>query len=199
MKGTGARRVSDLAVWRMGNQLRRTTFAITRRREFKTDLKAKGQMDDAARSVCRNIAEGFGCVSHAEFARYLEISQRSLNELMDAFKAAVQQDYMDEAELVPIRSAAGRLFRAIGRFREYLLSTPTPPSFGRSRSRKGETRKGLRSTKKSHPSERSEAQSTPHPRERSDAQGTPHPRERSEARAPAPRTRGRRPRLHRRK
>jgi hypothetical protein len=28
-------------------------------------------------SVCRNVAEGFGCESHVEFARFLKISRRA--------------------------------------------------------------------------------------------------------------------------
>ena len=49
----------------------------------------KSQIEGAVNSVCRNIAEGFGCGTHAEFARFLGISRRSLNELQDALRGAL--------------------------------------------------------------------------------------------------------------
>ena len=50
---------------------------LTGRPGFATDFKLKAQAEDAVGSVCRNIAEGFGCESNIEFARFLEISRRS--------------------------------------------------------------------------------------------------------------------------
>ena len=80
----GARHYSQLVSWQLADALRSRHFQITRRPPFFTDFKHRSQAEDAIDSVCRNIAEGFGCASHAEFARYLEISRRSLNELCDS-------------------------------------------------------------------------------------------------------------------
>ena len=72
----------------IADALRIETFRLTRRPPFARDFKHQAQTEDAIDSVCRNIAEGFGCGSHAEFARFLEISRRSLNELLDCLRSA---------------------------------------------------------------------------------------------------------------
>ena len=67
------------------------------------------QVEDAANSVCRNIAEGFGCETHIEFARFLEIARRSLNEVQDSLHGAQLKEYVTVAEIAPIRSLSGRI------------------------------------------------------------------------------------------
>ena len=84
----GAWHFSELVSWRLADALRIETFKLTRRPPFARDFKHQAQTEDAIDSVCRNIAEGFGCSSHAEFARFLEISRRSLNELVDCLRSA---------------------------------------------------------------------------------------------------------------
>jgi len=88
----GARHYSQLVSWQLADALRVVTFRFTRRPPFLTDFKHRSQAEDAIDSVCRNFAEGFGCASHAEFSRYLEISRRSLNELCDACAARSSRD-----------------------------------------------------------------------------------------------------------
>jgi four helix bundle protein len=74
----GARHYTELAVWRIGDQLRTEVFKLTGRPKFARDFRAQEQADDAVNSICRNIAEGFACETHGEFARYLSYSRRSL-------------------------------------------------------------------------------------------------------------------------
>jgi four helix bundle protein len=120
-----ARRYSDLRVWKLADEMRRTIFALTKRPTFARDLKAQGQLDDAINSVCRNIAEGFPC-GHVEFARFLEISLRSLNEVRDALHAASVKGYITDAELRALWHLADRLAPALRRFIAYLRRTPDP-------------------------------------------------------------------------
>jgi four helix bundle protein len=83
---------------------------LTDRERFARDLKLHSQTEDAVNSMCRNIAEGFGC-KHKEFARFLVISRRSLNELRDAFRGAQLKHYVTPAEYEPIERLARRLYR----------------------------------------------------------------------------------------
>src|SRR5690242_1284911 len=69
----GARRYEDLIVWQLADQMRVLVFALTMRPSFVRDITLHSQTEDAVNSICRNIAEGFGC-KHKEFARFLEIS-----------------------------------------------------------------------------------------------------------------------------
>jgi four helix bundle protein len=120
-----ARRYSDLRVWKLADELRRKIFILTNRPRFARDLKAQGQLDDAINSVCRNIAEGFPC-GHVEFARFLEISRRSLNEVRDALHGASLKGYVNDEELPALLRLADRLAPALARFVTYLRRTPDP-------------------------------------------------------------------------
>jgi four helix bundle protein len=120
---SGARHYRELIAWQLADQLRVDVFKFTRREPFTRDLKHRGQTEDAIDSVCRNIAEGFPCESHDEFARFLEISMRSLNELFDSLRSAQLKCYVTSDELVPINALGRRLFPALGRLEAYLRRT----------------------------------------------------------------------------
>jgi four helix bundle protein len=102
-------------------------FDLTGRKQFSTDLKLRSQTEDAANSVCRNIAEGFGC-KHIEFARFLKISRRSLNELRDSIRGAELKGYVTASDYGPVENLSRRLYRAFSRLIAYLETTPDPPS-----------------------------------------------------------------------
>ena len=87
-------------------------------------------MEDASDSICRNIAEGFACRSHPEFARYLEISRRSLNELVDALRSARQKGYMSIDEFNTFATTINRLYPAINKLITYLRKSDDPSSRG---------------------------------------------------------------------
>ena len=123
---TGAKHFKELIAWQLADQLRVEVFKCTCRPAFTRDLKLHSQTEDAANSVCRNISEGFGG-SHAEFARFLRISRRSMNELQDAFRAAELKNYVTFDDLVACRQLMRRLYKALSRFIAYLDSTPDPP------------------------------------------------------------------------
>jgi len=117
---------SQLIVWKLAEEIRVQVFELTAKPLFAEDYKAKRQVEDAANSVCRNIAEGFGCETHIEFARFLEIARRSLNEVQDSLHGAQLKEYVTVAEIAPIRSLSGRIYPAFSRLMAYLRSTPTP-------------------------------------------------------------------------
>ena len=122
----GARHFTELIVWQLADELRVETLRITTRFGFERDLKLHSQTEDAINSVCRNIAEGFGC-GHKEFARFLEIARRSLNELQDCLRAATLKGYARPDELAGVRMLIRRLTPALGRLIADLRSRPDPP------------------------------------------------------------------------
>jgi four helix bundle protein len=123
---SGARHYSQLIVWKLAEEIRVVVFRLTAKPRFAADYRAKSQAEDAANSVCRNIAEGFGCETHAEFARFLEIAGRSLNELHDILHGAELQGYVTASELAPVHQLSERLYPAFSRLLAYLRRTPTP-------------------------------------------------------------------------
>ena len=119
---SSARHFSQLIVWQLADQIRIELFALTAKPLFAADLRAKSQAEDAANSVCRNIAEGFGCETHAEFARFLGIARRSLNELLDILRGAELKKYVTSSELTTIRQLSGRIYPAFSRLLAHLRS-----------------------------------------------------------------------------
>src|SRR5262245_42800221 len=134
----GARRYQDLIVWQLADQIRVLVFKLTERERFARDFKLHSQTEDAVNSVCRNIAEGFGC-KHKEFARFLEISRRSLNELGDSFRTAQLKRYVSAHDYEPIWRLTHRLYPAIARLIRYLQTTPDPDLTDRKRVRQVRT------------------------------------------------------------
>ena len=111
-----ARHFTELIIWQLGDQLRLQVFTLTKNRPFAADFKFRSQIEDAADSVCRNIAEGFGCKSDKEFARFVRIGRRSLNEVQDCFHSALLKRYVAAADLVTARQLMRRLYPAIASF-----------------------------------------------------------------------------------
>ena len=120
----GASHFSELTVWQLAVELRVETLKLTSRPAFARNLKAQTQAEDAVNSICRNIAEGFGCETHGQFAWFLRISRRSLNEPQDAFRGAEQKGYVTSHDRAPVRALTRRLYPALNRFIAYLDSTP---------------------------------------------------------------------------
>jgi four helix bundle protein len=140
----GARHFSELTIWKIADELRVETFKLTSRPRFARDLKAQSQAEDAANSICRNIAEGFGCETHREFARFLGISRRSINELQDCLRGAQVKGYVTVADCAAVRVLFRRLYPALNGMLAYLRRTP---DYGK-RPLRTDRREGVRNDKR---------------------------------------------------
>lgn len=107
-----ARHFTELIIWQLGDEVRQQVVALTKTRPFAADLKLRSQLDDAADSVCRNIAEGFACKTDKEFARFVRIGRRSLNEVQDCFRSALLKRYVTGSERVSGISCVGHSMRS---------------------------------------------------------------------------------------
>jgi four helix bundle protein len=134
------RRFRDLTVWQLARELRRELRAIWQKPSVARDFKLTCQLRDAARSVTANIAEGFPC-SHAEFARFLQISYRSLEEIEDRLIEIVDDQLVTADEAKQSFILKKRTSIAASRLRSYLLRTPDPPNYkpGAKRTRRRRT------------------------------------------------------------
>jgi four helix bundle protein len=118
-----ARHFTELIIWQLADELRREILKLTGRRQFEQHRRLREQTDDAIDSVCRNIAEGFGADTHAQFAWFLRISRRSLNEVQDALLSAQEKGNVAAADLSRARALIKRLFPGLNRFISYLERT----------------------------------------------------------------------------
>ena len=116
-------RVEELVVWQLGNQIRIKVHALTATGPAACDLRFCNQMRDAASSVTRNIAEGFGRYRHREFAQFLSIARGSLFELEDHLRDGVARNYWDAEATKELRDLCHRTIAATTYFIRYLKST----------------------------------------------------------------------------
>jgi len=74
-------RFEDIRAWQEARILTQQIYGLTRTGQLSKDYGLRDQIQRAAVSVMANIAEGFDCDSHKEFARFLGIARRSAVEV----------------------------------------------------------------------------------------------------------------------
>ena len=119
-----AKHFSELICYQLGRQLRQEIFGLTTQPTFDQDLRFRGQLRDAASSVCSNISEGFGRSTHRDFARFLDMSRSSVNEIENRLGESVERKYLKAAEIDKALNLGKRTRVATSRLMAYLKRTP---------------------------------------------------------------------------
>ena len=92
----GVRRFEDLVAWQLANQLSFEVFAATETGAASREFKFRDQFRDAAASVPRNIAEGFGRYTPGDFARFVRYARGSLAETENCLKEARARGHLPD-------------------------------------------------------------------------------------------------------
>lgn len=90
------KRFEDILAWQEARKLVKDIYLISRDGNFSKDFGLRDQIQRAAVSVMANIAEGFDCDSHIEFARFLGIARRSAVEVQSLLFIALDTGYITE-------------------------------------------------------------------------------------------------------
>jgi four helix bundle protein len=90
------KRFEDILAWQEARKLVQEIYGITNTGAFSRDFGLRDQIQRAAVSVMTNIAEGFDCDSHVEFARFLGFSRRSAIEVQSLLYAGLDIGYISE-------------------------------------------------------------------------------------------------------
>jgi four helix bundle protein len=107
MNGEPAKRVADLAVWRLAHELTLGVYQISKTLP-KWEMYALGdQMRRASVSVPANIAEGFRRRTLREKLRFLNIAQASLEETRYYFVLVRDLGYGETHELQRLADRVG--------------------------------------------------------------------------------------------
>ncbi|HEY4326979.1 MAG TPA: four helix bundle protein [Mucilaginibacter sp.] len=87
----------DLDVYRLGNDYSMKIYFLTRSFPKSETYSLTSQIVDSSRSICANIAEGWGRrVYESEFKKFLIYSMGSLQETKSWLNFAVQCSYISE-------------------------------------------------------------------------------------------------------
>jgi four helix bundle protein len=118
----GARDFTELTAWQLSKELHLLVLPVIARPAFFMARKLREQLDDAAASAPRNIAEGFGRFSGVEFAQFLKVALGSLAETRNHLMDARDRGYITEGEQKRADLQARRAIAATTALRSYLLS-----------------------------------------------------------------------------
>ena len=117
---TMIQRFEDIQAWQEARALVKMIYQLTNKDKFSKDFGMRDQIRRASVSVMNNIAEGFDCESKAEFARFLGIARRSAVEVQSLLYAAMDVDYIDQAEFDAHYEQARKAKALIGGFKRSL-------------------------------------------------------------------------------
>jgi four helix bundle protein len=122
---TGITRFEDIKAWQEARKLVQMVYQITGQGPLARDFGLRDQIQRAAISVMANIAEGFDCESHAEFARFLGYARRSAVEVQSLLYAASDIGYISQNIFNGGYDQAGKAKALIGGFKKSLSASRT--------------------------------------------------------------------------
>jgi four helix bundle protein len=122
-----AKRVEDLIIWQLADQLSTQVYALSERQCVRQNFRFFNQFTDAASSATRNVSEGFGRYRHREFAQMVSTSRASVLEIHDLLRDGVKRRFWTKTEVAEAVHLTYRAAKAMARFIEYLRSTSDPP------------------------------------------------------------------------
>ena len=121
----------DLRAWKAADAVRQRVLLLCAKPDVKKDFAFCDETKRAARSGCRNIAEGFARYGHPEFARFVSIARGSLGELHDSLDEARLRRFITDKEWDELDRAIRGAKAASNALHGYLLRTPTPQRRGK--------------------------------------------------------------------
>lgn len=114
-------RFEELEIWHEANDLAEAIYKVTRKFP-KSELFGLGdQLRRAVNSIPTNIAEGSGSNSKKDFAHFLNVSIRSVFEVVSLLYRCEQEKFITKKRRLLLYSKAEMLVKRIHRFRSVLL------------------------------------------------------------------------------
>jgi four helix bundle protein len=111
--------VHNLEIWRLGIELVKEVYGLTRTWPKGESYGLTGQVRRAAVSVPSNLAEGIGRGTPAEMARFSRLALGSLYELDTLFHLASELGIQNQQSLTALRERLLDLTRGVAGFIRY--------------------------------------------------------------------------------
>ena len=113
----------DIEGWKLGRELTRAIYRVSKTREFSRDYALRDQIRRAVVSITSNIAEGFERGGNREFLQALAVAKGSAGEVRSQLYVALDEDYITEDEFESLRSQCLKVSRVIAGFITFLQRT----------------------------------------------------------------------------
>jgi four helix bundle protein len=116
------KRFEVIECWQAARELVKLVYKLTRKEQFKKDIELVRQIRRSSVSSMANIAEGFHRNSSKDFMKFLDYSRASVAETVSHGYAALDQEYISEAEMVDLTAQADIVWKKTNSFISYLKS-----------------------------------------------------------------------------
>lgn len=116
-------RFEDIQAWKEARKIVNMVYdLINKSPKFRKDFRMVSQLQDAAVSSMRNIAEGFSRKGNKEFIQFLFISKSSAAEVQSHLYVALDQAYISEDDFQRVYNQAEVVSKMDSGFIKYLNS-----------------------------------------------------------------------------
>ena len=112
-----------LDIWRESAAFAKEIYTLTKLFPRDELFSLSDQLKRSAVSVPANIAEGSGSSSRKDFSHYLDISIKSMYEVVSHLHIAYDQGYLTEDQRLKLYNEAEVLVRKIKSFKVWLSKT----------------------------------------------------------------------------
>lgn len=112
-RGSGNSPHRDLIVWQRAVQLAVGSYRIARHLPHDEQRQLGMQIRTAATSIPRNIAEGKGRRTNADFVQFLSIARGSTLELDTSLELTVQLEFVDRQLVAPVLALGEEVSRML--------------------------------------------------------------------------------------
>ncbi len=110
----------DLKVWKSARELQRKVSKLVKTFPKVEQFELTDQMIRSSRSVCRNIAEGYGRYHFQENIQFCRQSRGSLTELLNDFITASDEKYISKEQLDTFREEITTCHKLLNGYIAYL-------------------------------------------------------------------------------
>jgi len=113
-------RFEDLECWQEARKLVGLVYELTKKGGFGKDFELVRQVRRSAISCMANIAEGFHRNSARDFMKFLDYSRSSIAETVSHCYLALDQNYIDRADMKAVDHQADIVWKKVNNFISYL-------------------------------------------------------------------------------
>ncbi len=120
MEDSGIKDFTDLVVWKLARELRKSVYDLTRKMPPEEKHVLVPQLRRAAISVTANLAEGFGRYSYQENMQFCRHARGSANEIRDHLTTALDAGYLPQKQWKELDDLTSRVIQVLN---GYIRST----------------------------------------------------------------------------
>ena len=110
----------DLEVYQVTREFRKAMYRIARRLPDIEKFALANQIRRAAVSLTNNIAEAHGRYHYLDQIKFLRQSRGSLQELIDDVNVCMDEQYLSDGEIAPLKEEGWRVRQLIDGYVRYL-------------------------------------------------------------------------------